>query len=204
MTPQLRRHFAPFLALKLVKNLRFLLPGAYQIHVQYFLGRSESFVNDISKGLYWLWVHQALFFFVWFPVIPPMPSLQQAEKSHPTPLRRTAPHDSHGKGSTTHPHPTPQPPHTPTTPTQQEREGKTDLSQIDQNYNTRENHLRTPQNHKRPLRREGRLWFSINAVYDFGPKTINSVLWKTMNAPFWERGVYGLPRTLFMVLGGFR
>ena len=166
MTPQLRRHFAPFLALKLVKNLRFLLLGAYQSHFQHFLGRGESFVNDISKASTGFEFTRRCF--LWFPVIPPhtLPSASREVPSYSP--QKDSPQDSHGKGSTTHPHPTPQPPHTPTTPTQQEREGKTDLSQIDQNYNTRENHKRTPQNHKRPLRREGRLWFSINAVYGFG------------------------------------
>ena len=126
------------------------------------------------KGLYWLWVHKALVYVVSSnqPPYPPFskersPILLSSERKAPkTPTEREAPPT---------PTPTPQPPHTPTTPTQQEREGKTDLPQIDQNYNTRENHKRTPQNHKRPLRREGRLWLSINAVYDFGTKTINNV-----------------------------
>ena len=105
-----------------------------------------------------------------------MPSLQQAERSHPAPLRRKAPKTAPEREAP----PTPTPPST--TPTQQEKEGKTNLPQMDQNDNAWETHKRTPQDHKRPLRREGRLWFSINAVYNFGPKTIK----------------------LFMILRGFR
>ena len=142
MTPQLRRHFAPFLALKLVKNLRFLLFGAYQSHFQHFLGRGESFVNDISKASTGFEFTRRCF--LWFPVIPPhtLPSASREVPSYSP--QKDSPQDS---------------PHTPTTPTQQEREGKTDLSQIDQNYNTRENHKRTPQNHKRPPLARGRYGF---------------------------------------------
>ena len=167
MTPQLRRHFAPFSALKLVKNLRFLLLGGYQSHFQHFLGRGESFVNDISKpeskaSTGFEFTRRC---FLWFPVIPPHTLLPSASREVPSySPQKDSPQDSHGKGSTTHPHPTPQPPHTPTTPTQQEREGKTDLSQIDQNSGK----TITPE------------------------KTINAHP-KTINAPFAERGVYGFP-----------
>ena len=69
--------------------------------------------------------------------------------------------------------PTPTPPTPQPAPPQRERErererGQTNLPQIDPNYSPEKTINAHPK-------REGRLWFSINAVYDFGPKTINAV-----------------------------
>ena len=122
-------------------------------------------MTDISKASTGL--EFTRHWFAWFPVISPH-TLPPASREIPScSPQKESPQDSPGKGSTTHPHPPSTHTHTPTTPTQREREGKTNLPQIDQNHCPRENHKRTPQNHKRPLRREGRLWFSINVVYDF-------------------------------------